>query len=83
MESRTFGRTIFRKWHPSTESEAPPVRFHLIGKPSFAALTVQLSGDQPNKPFPQSDRGSQKMGEGSAAGRQLGVDSVREHPATR
>src|SRR6202043_3051405 len=48
-ESRTFGRTIFDgKWPQFTENAAPPVKSHHFGKPSFAALTVQLSGDQPN-----------------------------------
>src|SRR6202030_3831355 len=52
-ESRTFGRTIFDgKWPRFTEKAERPEKSHHFGKPSFAALTVQLCGDQPNKPIP-------------------------------
>jgi hypothetical protein len=52
-ESRTFGRTIFDdKWPRFTENAERPEKSHRFGKPSFAALTVQLCGDQPNKPIP-------------------------------
>jgi hypothetical protein len=83
-ESRTFGRTISDgKWPQFTEKAERPVKSHHFGRPSFAALTVQLCGDQPNKLIPAKRLSSQKMGEGSAAGCQLGIDSVREHPASR
>jgi hypothetical protein len=52
MGSRTFGRTIFDgKWPQFTENAERPVKSRHFGKPSFAALTVQLFGDQPNKPI--------------------------------
>jgi hypothetical protein len=62
-----------------TEKAERLVKSHYFGKPSFAAPTVQLFGDQTKQTDSRKALEVAKMGAGSAADRQLGVSSVRDH----
>jgi hypothetical protein len=47
---QTESRTILDgEWPQFTEKAERPIKSHRFGKPSFAALTVQLCGDQPKQ----------------------------------